>query len=97
VSGRGLASTNSASRNWISAIGPHLHDSVTEITQTGPQELTFVRKSSIGFTGFELTTLSVWLDSPGFPYRIELPPFLHAGMKRPAGTNAPPPRPSGKK
>jgi hypothetical protein len=49
---------------------------VTEITQTSPQELALVRKSHVGFTGFELATLSAWMDSPGFPLTFEMPARL---------------------
>ncbi len=87
------APSTTASRKWLSAIGPRLHDSVTEITQTGPQELFLVRKSSIGFTGFELATFSAWIDSEGFPFRIDPQPLL--GRKaNPARTNAPPLKPA---
>lgn len=76
--------TNSPSKRWLSAIGPKLINSVTEISHNSPQELTLVRRSHVGFTGFELSTLSTWLDSPGFPYKFELPPPLSARL----GTNA---------
>jgi len=58
--------------------------SVTEITQTGPNELQLIRKSHAGLTGFEMAALSVWLDSPVFPRYA--PPGLVTGAH---GTNAP--------
>jgi hypothetical protein len=70
---RYLPSTNSASKRWLAAVGPKLGNTVTEIVQSNPQELTLVRKSHLGWTGFELVTLSTWLDSPGFPFAFELP------------------------
>ena len=39
-----------------------------------------------GLTGIELATFSAWLDSPGFPYRIDPPPL----MTTPRATNAAP-------
>jgi hypothetical protein len=52
---------------WLKAIAPKLGDSVTDITQTGPNQLSFTRQSTIGFTGFELNLLVDWLESPQFP------------------------------
>jgi len=57
-------------------------------------ELDLVRKSHIGFTGFELATLSLWFESPGFPFKIEprpptpFPATTNAPSAK-AGTNAP--------
>ena len=82
---RQIPGTNSPSKRWLSAIGPKLINTITEITQTGSQELSLVRKSHLGWTGFELATFSAWLDSSGFPYTFDLPP--HMGS-RPI-TNAP--------
>ena len=74
VTGRRTASTNSISQRWLSAIGPKLGNTATEITQVSPQELVLVRRSHLGFTGFELETLAMWLDTPGFPFDFRLPP-----------------------
>lgn len=52
---------------WLKAIPHKLGDSVTDITLTGPNQLSFTRQSSIGFTGFELNLLADWLESPQFP------------------------------
>jgi hypothetical protein len=52
---------------WIAGIAPMLGNTATEITVSGPNELTFVRRSHIGFTGFELIMLSRWLADPDFP------------------------------
>ena len=73
VDGRRLPTTNTASQRWIAAISPKLGNSTTEITQTGAQEFVLVRKSHLGFTGFELATFSRWLESPEFPFDIQLP------------------------
>jgi len=76
ATGRHVPSTNTAAQRWIAAVGPKLTNTVTEITQAGPQELSLVRRSPIGFTGFELATLATLLDSPAFPFRLELPPIF---------------------
>ncbi|HEY6170148.1 MAG TPA: hypothetical protein VI454_19095, partial [Verrucomicrobiae bacterium] len=47
---------------WLDAVGPQLGNAVTEISQRGPRELTFVRKSHLGFTAIELIVLSRQLD-----------------------------------
>ena len=59
---------------WLKDIAPRLGASLTVITQTGPNQLSFTRKSTIGFTGIELNLLADWLESPQFP--IGLPTFL---------------------
>lgn len=84
LDGRPPPSANTVSRRWLSAIGPKLGNTATEITQTGPQELVLVRRSPIGFTGFELAAFSVWLESPGFPFNFQLP------VNKPARANAAP-------
>jgi hypothetical protein len=80
-------STNRVSQRWLAAIAPKLGNTATEITQTGPQELVLVRRSPIGFTGFELAAFSVWLESPGFPFEFQLPV-----NRFPARSNAAPAR-----
>jgi hypothetical protein len=42
----------------------------------GPHELALVRKSHLGLTGFEIATLSTWIDSAGFPLAFSLPPIM---------------------
>ncbi len=68
--------SDTPSQKWLRAVGPLLGNAATEITQTSPQELHLVRKSQIGFTGFELATFSAWLESPGFPQQIERQPAV---------------------
>lgn len=58
---------NSTGLLWLQALPPKLGLSVTDIAQTGPDELSFTRKSSIGFTAIELNLLADWLESPQFP------------------------------
>ncbi|MGB7769487.1 MAG: hypothetical protein WBN22_11625 [Verrucomicrobiia bacterium] len=52
---------------WLKAIAPKLGYTVTRITETGPNQLSFTRRSSLGFTGIELNLLADWLESPRFP------------------------------
>jgi hypothetical protein len=60
---------------WLQDLGEVLGPTVTEITVKGQNELNLVRKSHIGFTGFELATLSLWLESEHFPLRFEMRPI----------------------
>jgi hypothetical protein len=91
--------TNSPVKLWLAAVIEELgggtnapSETVTEITQTAPGELTLVRKSHLGFTGFELASFGAFLDSPGFPFRFELPKLLPGPKDKPAAgrTNPPP-------
>jgi hypothetical protein len=52
---------------WLKNLEPLLAGSTTGVTQTGPQQLTFTRTSSIGLTALELHLLADWLESPQFP------------------------------
>jgi len=83
---------DSASKNWIVAVMPELwkdqanpSQTVTEINQTAPNELMLVRKSHLGFTGFELAALSAWIDSPGFPLRYVPTKLVPSPRANPAG------------
>lgn len=57
----------SASLKWLRAIKPRLGDCTTIITCAGTNQLSFFRKSTVGFTGVELQLLADWLESPQFP------------------------------
>ncbi len=70
VSHKAQLPPQSASLLWLEAIPPKLGASVTDITQTGPNQLSFTRKSTIGLTGIELNLLADWLESPQFPYGL---------------------------
>jgi hypothetical protein len=73
VFGQPLLKTNAASVRWLNTIGPDLGNAVTELSVTGPKQLTLVRKSAIGLTATELVALATWLESPKFPlgeYRL---------------------------
>ena len=99
VSRRFGQGTNSPVKLWLAAVIQDLggntnapSETVSEITQTAPGELTLVRKSHLGFTGFELASFGAFLDSPGFPFRFELPKLLPGPKDKPAAgrTNPPP-------
>lgn len=57
----------SASLKWLQALVPRLGNSATELVQTGPQQLSFSRKSTSGFTAIEMNLFADWLESPEFP------------------------------
>lgn len=88
INRRKTPSTNTASKRWLLDIGPKLGNTATEITQTSPQEFVLVRRSHVGFTGFELATLSLWLDHPGFPFDFGLPGPMPS-LKTRSVTNGP--------
>jgi hypothetical protein len=67
ASHRAQLPVDSAAVLWLKAIPPKLGDSATDVTLTGPNQLSFTRQSSIGFTGIELNLLADWLESPQFP------------------------------
>ena len=67
MNGRAFASTNAPSQRWLQEAAPLLGNTITEITASSPTEMTLVRKSHSGFTGFELVSFMRWLDSPEFP------------------------------
>jgi len=58
---------NSASLNCLSVLWPRLGSSATIINLSAPNQLAFVRKSTVGFTALELHFLADWLESPQFP------------------------------
>jgi len=65
----------SAAEKWLTRIRPALGQSATQVTQTAPNELTFVRSASAGLTAFELIALADWLEAPNFPgCDLRLPP-----------------------
>ncbi|MDB6027933.1 MAG: hypothetical protein JWM68_4156 [Verrucomicrobiales bacterium] len=52
---------------WIREIAALLGNTVTEVTVTGPNELTLKRKSHSGFTGMELVYFAGMADEKDFP------------------------------
>jgi hypothetical protein len=57
----------SVAAQWLKAVEPLVDNCVTVVTWTAPNQISFVRKSNIGFTGFELHVLADWVESPKFP------------------------------
>jgi len=58
------------SLQWLQAMQPRLGNCITTITRTGDNQLTFFRKSTLGFTGAELQFMADWLESPHFPFGL---------------------------
>ena len=52
---------------WLRNATPALGNTVTEVTQTAPNELTVVRNSTGGLTAFELFAFAHWLQATNFP------------------------------
>jgi hypothetical protein len=68
---------DSPSLQWLQAIQPRLGSCTTTITRTGDNQLTFFRKSTLGFSASELQLMADWLESPQFPfglYSVQAPP-----------------------
>ena len=60
---------------WLNYVSPTLGTTTTEITQTAPNELTFVRSAPVGLTAVELFALASWLEAANFPgCDLSLPP-----------------------
>jgi hypothetical protein len=57
----------SAAFAFLLAAAPKLGNAGTEVIQDGPTSLSFVRNSTLGFTGVELHLLADRLESPSFP------------------------------
>jgi hypothetical protein len=67
VSGHAQLPVNSLAIAWLKALAARAGSSVTDVTQTGPAQLSFARASVLGFTAVELNWLADWLESPEFP------------------------------
>ena len=76
LAGRRTPAQSEPTFKWLLAIEPHLGNAVTEITVTAPDELSLQRKAHVGLTGFDLVTLTRWVDSPRFPFSFDSPPDL---------------------
>jgi hypothetical protein len=75
IARRSQLTTNTAGLPWLTAIEPELGNTVTQITADSPKEWSLVRKSDIGFSGFELVALAHWLEYTNFPaIGFDLPP-----------------------
>jgi hypothetical protein len=85
----------SAAFKWLTLIGSKLGNTVTEITQTAPAELTFERRAPGGLTALEFFALASWLEAPDFPgCDLSLPArpkrFRHPATQTPRAPSAPP-------
>ncbi len=58
---------------WVDAALPLLGDTVTEVTRTGPAQLTLVRQSQVGLNALEILYALRWLENPGFPGWADVP------------------------
>jgi hypothetical protein len=52
---------------WLKIVQPRLGNTTTALTLTAPNQLSFSRRSTVGFTAAELNFLAAWLESPQFP------------------------------
>jgi hypothetical protein len=73
---------DSLSFNWFKAVAPKLGNCATMVALTGPDTLSFGRRSSVGLSASELQILADWLESPQFPNGLttfvgKAPPPLH--------------------
>src|SRR5262249_34991515 len=83
--------TNSASQLWLLKVAPHLGNTVTEVVADSSAQWSFVRRSHLGLTGFEINGLTRWLESTNFPrLSFDLPATRPMFPIRPPG--APPPK-----
>lgn len=82
----------SAGSKWINKIGPTLGNTVTEATETGPNEITFTRKAPGGLTAIEFFVLANWLEAPNFPgFDLRLPNRPNLRHPNPRVPMTPPP------
>jgi len=72
----------STAAQWLKRIGPALGVTMTEVTQTAPDELSFKRGAPGGLTAIELTALASWLEATNFP-GCDLSSPLRPNSKRP--------------
>jgi hypothetical protein len=75
---------DSAANKWLETFGPKLGSTVSEFTQTAPNELTLNRRAPAGLTAVELTALASWLEAKNFPgCDISVPPpRTHPGQRQ---------------
>jgi hypothetical protein len=72
---------------WLKAMMPKLGNCATEVTRTGPDQLSFARKSTLGFSALELHLFADWLESPRFPVGLHTflaPPDIPSAETSPA-------------
>jgi hypothetical protein len=76
----------SVAGKWLERIGPTLGNTLTEVKQTAPNELSFTRNAPGGLTAVELTALANWLEATNFPgcdLRLPPPKFKRPHPKTP--------------
>lgn len=75
---REVPTTNAPTQALIEALSAtnRLGNAITEITVTGPSELTLMRQSHIGLTGLEIVQALRWVDSAHFPFTFDRAPAL---------------------
>jgi hypothetical protein len=56
--------------SWIDAAATKLVTCLSGANQTSPNQLLFVRRSSVGLSSIELQLLADWLESPTFPHGL---------------------------
>jgi hypothetical protein len=61
---------DTVSVNCLKTLETRLGPCITTVTLTGPDQLSFFRKSTAGFAGAELQFLADWLESPQFPFGL---------------------------
>jgi len=82
----------SVAAKWLDRIGPALGSSITEVTQTAPDELAFKRTAPAGLTAIELLLFANWLEAPQFPaFDLRLPPPRVRPGQRPFNLLSTPP------
>jgi len=76
--------TDTATDKWLQKTCAKLGATDTEITQTGPAEFTFARKTPGIFTAMEFYALANWLEGPNFPgCDLRLPPHRDRAKRSP--------------
>jgi hypothetical protein len=60
-------SLDCVSLQLLGAVIPRLGTTATIISRTGPAELTFYRRSTLGLSAIELHLFAGWLENPQFP------------------------------
>lgn len=91
-----MTGTNPATTQWLATAQKGAGNTVTEITVSGPRELSLTRKAPLGLTGFELVMLCHWLESADFPLSPHVAPVAPASRpavrQRTGSQNPPAPR-----
>ena len=77
---------------WVEETCAKLGITGTEITQTGPAEMTFARKAPGIFTAAEMFALANWLEATNFPgCDLKLPPHISRPKRHVQPSSQPPP------